>query len=269
MKVFIKQVYSKNIILLKEEFILENLEEIFKNKKTIMIISIIVILIIGGILILNSKEKNEETVEILEKIEQGMEDGNKQDLIQNSQTNIEVNQELNEKIENEEIEQIAIHITGEVKKKGILYIEKGARIADAIKVAGGTTKNADLSQVNLAYILEDGQKIYIPNKKEKIKQEMYIEENSGQNVLIEESKNSEEKASTKKENSMKGVKKKVNINSANQTELETLKGIGPSLAGRIIEYRETNGKFDKIEEIQNVKGIGDSKYSNIKDSICI
>ena len=70
-------------------------------------------------------------------------------------------------------------------------------------------------------------------------------------------------------NSSKGVGGKVNINSANQTELETLPGIGPSLAQRIIEYREVNGEFEKIEDLQNVKGIGDSKYSNIKEKICI
>ena len=61
----------------------------------------------------------------------------------------------------------------------------------------------------------------------------------------------------------------MNINLADQETLESLPGIGPSLAQRIIEYRENNGKFQKIEDIQNVKGIGDSKYSNIKEKICI
>ena len=60
-----------------------------------------------------------------------------------------------------------MHITGEVKKEGVIYLKKGARIVDAIKEAGGETKEADLSQVNLAYELQDGQKIYIPNKNEK------------------------------------------------------------------------------------------------------
>ena len=91
----------------------------------------------------------------------------------------------------EEKEKIAVHITGEVKKEGIIYLNQGARIVDAIKEAGGETKQADLSQVNLAYELQDGQKIYIPNKKEKISQ--YITENSGNNVIIEDSNTSTQK----------------------------------------------------------------------------
>lgn len=172
-----------------------------------------------------------------------------------------------EKEINQEDEMIAIHITGEVKKTGIIYLKKGARIADAIEVAGGVTKNASLDKVNLAYTLEDGQKIYIPNKTDKIEEEGYIISNSGENVLVEEGKSGT--SLNNKNTSVKGVKTKVNINSANQSELETLPGIGPSLAQRIIDYRQQNGKFQKIEDIQNVKGIGDAKYSNIKNYISI
>ena len=157
----------------------------------------------------------------------------------------------------EEKEKIAVHITGEVKKEGIIYLNQGARIVDAIKEAGGETKQADLSQVNLAYELQDGQKIYIPNKKEKISQ--YITENSGNNVIIEDSNSS----------TQKGGNGKVNINTANQSELDSLPGIGPSLAERIIEYREENGNFKNIEDLQNVKGIGDAKFADIKDKVTV
>lgn len=157
----------------------------------------------------------------------------------------------------EEKEKIAVHITGEVKKEGIIYLNQGARIVDAIKEAGGETKQADLSQVNLAYELQDGQKIYIPNKKEKISQ--YITENSGTNVIIEDSNTS----------TQKGGSGKVNINTANQSELDRLPGIGPSLAERIIEYREENGNFKNIEDLQNVKGIGDAKFADIKDKVTV
>src|SRR5699024_8534870 len=133
---------------------------------------------------------------------------------------------------------------GEVKKEGIVYLEASSRIVDAIKEAGGATKEADLSQINLAYELQDGQKIYIPNKNEKISE--YITMSSGNNVIIEENNSSAE--TERKEN-------KVNINTANVNELDNLPGIGPSLAQRIIEYREENGNFKSIEELQNVKGI--------------
>ena len=106
-------------------------------------------------------------------------------------------------------------------------------------------------------------KIHIPSKTEIIEEEAYIISNSGENVLVEEGKK------TGNSTNMKGEESKVNINSANQKELETLPGIGPALALRIIEYRNENGKFDKIEDLQNVKGIGDSKFSNIKGYVCI
>lgn len=245
---------------------MENLEEILKNKRNIIIVvGIIIILIIGGIgIFINHKNTNEENINILSKMEEEIEENsNRKDNKDNSISSNNI--EINENIENEIVEEkIAIHITGEVKKTGILYLEKGSRIIDAIEMAGGATKNANLNQVNLAYILEDGQKIYIPNKKEKIEQGAYIATNSGQNVLVEEGKDT-----AKSIQNTKGVNNKVNINTANQTELETLQGIGPSLAQRIVDYRQSNGKFKKIEDIQNVKGIGNSKYSNIKDNICI
>lgn len=158
-----------------------------------------------------------------------------------------------------EEERIVVHIMGEVKKTGIIYLRKGARIADAIKAAGGVTKEADIDAVNLAYVLQDGQKINIPNKKDKERNgnNVYITSESGNNVIIEDNSQS------------KGVNKKVNINEASQGDLETLPGIGPSIASRIIEYREQNGKFGEIEDLQNVKGIGDAKYNRIKDSITV
>ena len=225
---------------------MNKVEEILKNK--IIIIICIIILIGVAVYLFYKYNQGEETYNI--------------DALE--EVNVENIDEVETNVENQTIEEekIAIHITGEVKNAGLLYLNKGARIADAIKEAGGATKNANLDQVNLAYVLEDGQKIYIPNKKEKIQAGAYIITDSGNNVLVEEGK------STTSEKS-KGVNGKVNINSANQSELETLQGIGPALAQRIIEYRKENGKFHSIEDIQNVKGIGDSKYSNIKDSICV
>lgn len=152
--------------------------------------------------------------------------------------------------------EIVVHITGEVKKTGIVILPEGARIADAIEKAGGISEEADIDEINLAYVLEDGQKIYIPNKKDKElnKEIMYITTESGNNVIV-------------KDKTSKGENKKVNINEATQSELENLPGIGPSIAGRIIEYREENGKFNTIEELQNVKGIGDAKFANIKEYV--
>ena len=234
------------------------------NKKVITIIICIIVLIGIGVFLYISQNSydNGDSIDILDAMEEEMFLENDTNTANQMNENDTVQENIVENEIEEETEKIAIHITGEVKKTGIIYLEKGARIADAISTAGGATKNANLDQVNLAYVLEDGQKIYIPNKKEKLEPGEYIIENSGNNVLVENGKSSSV-------NSSKGVSGKVNINSANQTELETLPGIGPSLAQRIIEYRETNGEFEKIEDVQNVKGIGDSKYSNIKEKICI
>lgn len=131
---------------------------------------------------------------------------------------------------------------------------------DAIEKAGGITKKADLSKVNLAYVLSDGQKVRIPSVDDKENVE-YVTQNSGNNTLIE--------GGNQGANNINLGGGKVNINTATQTELETLTGIGPSLAARIIEYRGQNGKFKKVEELRNVKGIGQSKYDGIKEEVVV
>ena len=147
---------------------------------------------------------------------------------------------------------IVVHITGQVKHEGIVQVAEGSRLADVIKKAGGTKDTADLSKVNLAYIVKDGQKIYIPSiEDQEIQEKMTLD--GGKGVILEEEEGFPSKV--------------VNINQATQTELETLTGIGPSTAMKIIKYREKNGKFRKIEDIKNVPGIGESKFENIKNDI--
>ena len=108
-----------------------------------------------------------------------------------------------------------------------------------------------MAQVNLATLAEDGMKIYIPKKGE--------EEQTQTEETLQEATN---KTNTKQTT-------KVNINKATQSELESLPGIGPSTASKIITYREENGKFGSIENIKDVSGIGDAKYNSIKDLITI
>jgi competence protein ComEA len=108
---------------------------------------------------------------------------------------------------------IVIHITGEVIEEGIINIEEGARIASVIEKAGGTTGDADLSQVNLAYRVADGQKIYIPSVHDNVGEMEVISINGGDNVIIDVG-----------ETAYGG---RININKASQTELETLAGVRP------------------------------------------
>lgn len=157
----------------------------------------------------------------------------------------------NEVVVEEEKAKIKIHITGEVKEEGIVELEEGARIDDAIKMAGNITNNADLSKVNLAYELSDGQKVYIPSKNEEI--EEYVSLDAGESVLEES----------------EVIGGKININTADISALQTINGVGESLAEKIISYRETNGKFKSIEELKNVSGIGDKKYEDIKEKVVV
>ena len=164
-----------------------------------------------------------------------------------------------------EKEKIIIHISGAVKKEGIVELEENSRISDAIEKAEGIKENADLQKINLAYKLEDGMKIYIPEKCEK-KDENEISENikiteKEDKYIIQSNNNTE--------NNNKKETTKVNINTANQSELESLPGIGASTAIKIIEYRKENGKFSKIEDIKGVKRIGNAKYEKIKNLIYI
>lgn len=205
-----------------------------KQKIIIGVISVAIIIFIGYYIV--TKFNKEDTISF-ENISTA--DIEKTDNIQNEQ-------------EKEIKNTIIVHITGEVKKEGIIEIEDGARVADVIKKAGGATEEADLSKINLAYMVKDEQKIYVPSKLDKEDIEYVTEGIDG----------------TKKEE-INTKSSKININKANQTELETLNGIGPSTALKIINYRESKGNFNSIEEIKNVPGIGEAKFDNIKDNICV
>ena len=154
----------------------------------------------------------------------------------------------NEKEDENNNTNIKVYITGEVKNQGVIELEEGARIADAIEKAGGKTEHANLKNVNLAYQLEDGQKIYIPNIND-IETEVIDDGASG---IVGDT------------TAAQGI---ININKADENELQSLNGIGESLASSIVEYRKENGKFETIEDLKNVPGIGESKFENIKEYI--
>lgn len=172
---------------------------------------------------------------------------------------------------------IYIYVTGEVNNPGVVTLTDGCRIADAINAAGGTTSNADVSKVNLVFLLEDGMKINIPSG-ETLKKNPdfeYITTGSGDGTNSAEAdhynssheSNNKLSSSTSHTTSDKKNTSTVNINTATQTELETLPGIGPSTALKIINYRTENGEFSSIEDIKKVSGIGDAKFESIKKYI--
>lgn len=237
-----------------------------KKKIIICIAAILVVTVLFIIFVIN-RNQNKNIIDLNSLVGEENQTEESSENLNNENLKGEENSEKGTNAENsgmntekQNSETIVIHITGEVKKEGVIYLEEGARIIDAIKEAGGETKQADLSQVNLAYELQDGQKIYIPNKNEKITE--YIVDNSNENLMNNQNTNKSDSGSNDKNI-------KININTATLAELDNLPGIGPSTAQKIIEYREKNGKFKKIEDIQNVKGIGEAKYEDIKEKITV
>lgn len=139
------------------------------------------------------------------------------------------------------VKKISVYVSGQVQNISVVELEDNGNLKfiDAVNMAGGVTDLADSSAVNLATPLTDGQHIHIPTK-EIFLQQQSISADSGDLV---------------------------NINTADAEKLATLKGIGPALAQRIIEYREQNGTFKTVDEIKNVRGIGDKKFATFKDKI--
>ena len=181
----------------------------------------------------------------------------------------ENSEELNKK------ETIKVHISGAVNNEGLIELEKDSRIANAIEKAGGLKDEACIDEVNLVFVLEDGIKIKIPTKEEVEKQNKEALESSnsdaGQKYIVSETGNNQIKNNVS--NSIVTGEKvsnrnlKVNINTANQSELETLPGIGAVTALKVIDYRNEKGKFKSIEDIKGVSGIGEAKFDKIKELI--
>lgn len=147
-----------------------------------------------------------------------------------------------------------IHIAGAVNSPGVYQLSRGKRVIDAVNIAGGPAEKAYLDAVNLAALIYDSQKIiipYLPGNEDNVSSATAITDfNSIEYSYVSDSN-------------------LVNINSATARELETLPGIGPVLAERILEFRKNNGRFLKIEDIQNVSGIGQKRFDAIKELITV
>lgn len=241
-----------------------------KKIKIIAITTILVITIIYGIWKENKGKIKIENINEQTEITD-IEDNEKTKNLHNM--TIENNENIKNKETNKtDKNKIVIYIIGEVKQEGVYELDEDSRISDAIEKAGGTKENADLSQINLAYKIEDGMRIYIPKKGELVQDKEKIEDKTQEIVT---GKSTDITTSTQVNSNLSTNKKsktdieKININKATQTELETLPGIGPSTAEKIIEYRKENGNFKNIEDIMNVNGIGESKYNKIKDLISV
>ena len=153
-------------------------------------------------------------------------------------------------------ENYVVQIAGEVVKPGVYQVEEGTRLYQLIELSGGVTPHADISGLNLAAPVHDGLRINVPSG------------NFSDNQLGKPRLSLSEQSSLSEESGIHSSSQLVvHINTASLEELKKLPGIGDTIAQRIIDYRETYGPFQSIEDLLNVKGIGDKKLQDIKDSI--
>ncbi|WP_026563515.1 helix-hairpin-helix domain-containing protein [Bacillus sp. UNC41MFS5] len=148
-------------------------------------------------------------------------------------------------------EKIMVDVKGQIKQPGVYQANTGERVIDVISRAGGLTDKADQGMVNFAEHVKDEMIIYIPAKGEE-----------GISSPITSPGNPASSVGSQNE-------AKININKADETELQNLPGIGPAKAAAIIEYRNTSGPFKTVEDLKNISGIGDKTFEKLKDLIAI
>ena len=170
----------------------------------------------------------------------------------------DLNMDNSEKI-NTVNKKITIFISGEVKSPGVVELYSEDRLMDGVKKCGGVTDEADMNRINLAMKISDEGHYIIP----KIGEEIENVKDKGKETVNQTQNLNDNKSEQNKENN------KININNASLIELDSLPGVGEVTAQKIIDYREENTKFKSIEEIKNVKGIGENKFNNLKDYISI
>lgn len=167
------------------------------------------------------------------------------------------------KTQKEKVKTIKVDVKGEVKAPGVYTLKEGLSVIDAINASGGLNDNATTKNINLSKRLEDEMVIYVSNKSE-----LDNEESKDAQTKYSINENSVNYENSLDESKPK-VNGKININTASESDLTLLSGIGPSKAKKIIEYRNSHGSFKSLEEIKNVSGIGDKAFEKIKDYITI
>ena len=217
------------------------------NKKKIFVFAII-LLICPTILLVKDKLNSKDDIYVLTE-ESTVSDENK---------NNDKKEKIEDEKENISNKEITVYVSGEVNKSGVVTLKEGDRLVVAVEKLGGTTKKADLNNINLAIRVKDEEHYIIPKIGE-AKQEDLKDVNNTKDI---------ENAEIKNENTAKDSSK-ININTATLEELDKLPGVGEATANKIISHREENGQFKTIEDIKNVNGIGDKKFEKMKELICV
>lgn len=171
-------------------------------------------------------------------------------------------------VDENKAKEVTVHVFGAVLKPGVYQTPQGARVIDAINMAGPTGE-ADLDSLKLASKVADGQDIFVPLKSEVDPAAAGSKQSAPTSPAGTTGRNVFAAPGGVNSSSAAAANGLVNINTAGQNELDTLPGIGPAYAQRIIQYREANGPFKSIEDLKNVSGIGDKTFEKLKDRITV
>ncbi len=207
------------------------MKEKFKKIRKALITALVVL--VSGVLFCCGRDRETASVEIVEE--------ERQELSTTKSTGTEGEEVA------EPVKTLCVYVCGAVANPGVYELLDGSRIYEAVELAGGMTKEAEGSALNLAQPLSDGEKIQIPT----------ITEVENGSYPSEDSSFSQNEPG------------KVNINLAGREELMTLPGIGEGKADSILKYRQEQGMFSNIEELMQVEGIKQGVYDKLKDKICI
>ena len=139
---------------------------------------------------------------------------------------------------------IMVYVSGAVNRPGVVELAAGSRVVDAVNACGGLLPIADGKAMNMARVLKDGEQLQAPMK-------------------------GASSASGSAPGSVSAPAGQISINTADEKALDSLPGIGPTMAKRIVEYRQANGSFQSLDELKKVKGIGTAKFDKLKDKVCL
>ena len=151
--------------------------------------------------------------------------------------------------------EIVVHVTGAVWSPGVYRLSRDARVHDAIEKAGGATEKADIHRLNLAAKIRDGQQIYVPESQPPLSPPTLTNESLPRTSVPNSPTPTEESL--------------INLNTATLEQLQTLPRIGPAMAQRIIEYRQTYGPFSSVDDLAKVKGIGEKTLERIRHLVVV
>ncbi|KXA41038.1 MULTISPECIES: ComEA family DNA-binding protein [Staphylococcus] len=222
---------------------LEQLKHYYNQYKHFSWLLVIAVIVLAFILMkLHSDSSNQEIESTAQNVSNSHLDNDKQNFSKKKESNKEADTETEA---NRKTKVVVVDVKGAVEHPDIYEMKDNQRIKDVLNKAKLTSK-ADLTTINLSEKLTDQKMIFIPEK--------------GQNLTTSSSISTSSTQSTNK-----SPQTKVNLNSAKENELTTVNGLGPSKAKAIIEFRETKGPFNSVDQLKNVKGIGEKSFEKLKE----